>query len=128
MGAGQLQQRVLGQRIDHPADTGPVHRAGAHAAGFGTGVEGAFGQGLGAQQACGLGHRHQFGVLGRVAFRRHRVVAGAGDHLAVAVRHQGGEGVAAALARRLREADGFAQQFQVEVADPGGYQVGEGHG
>jgi len=91
MVAREAKQGMLGQRVHDPANARPIHCACAHAAGFGTGVERAGRQRFGAHVLGGIGHCDQLGVLRRVTQRRLGVVAGFGNHVAVAVGDQGGD-------------------------------------
>lgn len=94
----QLKQPVLRQAINDAADVAPVDRAGTHAARLSAAVKGAPGQALRRQRAGSQRDSHEFGMLGWIALRRHRVVAGSGDDFPVFICHQRGEGVAPLVA------------------------------
>ena len=91
----KLSRRLFRESVDDAADAGPVDGAGAHGAGLGAGVEGAFGEDFVAEELGGLGAGEAFGVLGGFAFGADGVVARGDEDLAVFVDDEAAEGMGA---------------------------------
>ena len=62
--ADEAVQAFCREGVDDAADSGPIDGSGAHGAGFGAGVEGAFGKLCGAELPADLGAGKTLGVLG----------------------------------------------------------------
>ena len=106
--AGEVVEAVFGEGVDDAADAGPVDGSGAHGAGFGAGVEGAFGEDFVAEELGGFGAGEALCVLGWLAFGADGVVAGGDDDLAVFVDDEGAERMSAVSAGCAGELDGLA--------------------
>jgi len=106
--AGDVNQAFSGEGVDDAADAGPVDGSGAHGAGFGAGVEGAFGEDFVAEELGGFGAGEALCVLGWLAFGADGVVAGGDDDLAVFVDDEGAERMSAVSAGCAGELDGLA--------------------
>ena len=115
--AGLLEQAFFRQSVDYAAYADPVDGSGAHGAGFGAGVEGAFGQDFFAEELGGLGAGQALGVLGRFAFGTDGVVAGGDEDLAVFVDNDAAERVGSVPPCFASQVDGLAEEGQVLFGD-----------
>ena len=108
--AGEAVQAFCREGVDDAADSGPIDGSGAHGAGFGAGVERAFGELFGAELPPDLGAGETLGVLRRIALRWDGVVARGDEDLAVFVDDERAEGMRAVVSCCARQLDCLTQE------------------
>jgi hypothetical protein len=106
--AYEVYQAFSRKSVDYAADAYLVDCTGAHGAGLGAGVEGAFCEDFIAEKFCGFGAGQALGVLGGFAFGADGVVAGCYEDLAVLVDDKRAEGMGAMGAGCASELDCLA--------------------
>ena len=111
--ADEAVQAFCREGVDDAADSGPIDGSGAHGAGFGAGVEGAFGKLCGAELPADLGAGKTLGVLGWVALGWDGVVARGDEDLAVFVDDERAEGMRAVRSCRTSQFDCLTQKSQI---------------
>ena len=117
MAAGEAVQAFCREGVDDAADSGPVDGSGAHGAGFGAGVERAFGELRWDELPPDLGAGETLGVLGGIALGWDGVVAGCDEDLAVFIDDERAEGVCAVGSGCGGEVDGLAKKDVVCFGD-----------
>ena len=111
--ADEAVQAFCREGVDDATDSGPIDSPGAHGAGFGAGVERAFGKLFGAELPADLGTGETLGVLSGVALGWDGVVARGDEDLAVFVDDERAEGMRAVVSCGARQLDCLPQKSQI---------------